>query len=219
MNDEDWLIFGETVPYSNTISNPVKGTISYATGDIGYDVLRTADYSLGAFVGYNYYREKEDAYGCTQIANAFSDCVPAIPSTQLGISENDTWNSLRVGVTGDIALLPGLRLNTDAAFLPYTQLRGVDTHWLRTDVANQNSTETGRGIGVQLDAILSYYITPAFSVGAGGRYWAMWTTDNAYTNSFGTPCPCQTLPAKTDRYGLLLQADYKFDMPGALAAK
>jgi opacity protein-like surface antigen len=219
MNDEDWLIFGDTVPYSNTISNPVKGTITYATGDIGYDVLRTADYSLGGFVGYNYYREKEDAYGCTQIANAFSDCVPAIPSNQLGISEDDTWNSLRLGVNGDVTLLPGLRLNTDAAFLPYTQLRGVDTHWLRTDVSNQTSTETGHGNGVQLDAILSYYITPAFNVGVGGRYWAMWTTDNAYTNSFGTPCPCQTLPAKTDRYGLLVQADYQFDMPGALAAR
>jgi opacity protein-like surface antigen/outer membrane protease len=219
MNDEDWLIFGDTVPYSNTISNPVQGTISYATGDVGYDVLRTTGYSLGAFVGYNYYREKEDAYGCTQIANALSDCVPVVPSSQLGISEYDTWNSLRLGVNGDFTLLPGLRLNTDLAFLPYAQLRGVDTHWLRTDVSNQNSTETGRGNGVQLDAILSYYITPAFNVGVGGRYWAMWTSDSAYTNSFGTPCPCQTLPAKTDRYGLLVQADYKFDMLGALAAK
>ena len=219
MNDEDWLIFGETVPYSNTISNPVTGTISYATGDIGYDALRAADYRLGAFVGYNYYRDKKDAYSCVQIANAFSDCVPAIPDNQLGISENDTWNSLRVGVNGDVMLLPGLRLNADAAVLPYTQFSGVDTHCLRTDVSNQNSTETGHGIGVQLDAILSYYITPAFNVGAGGRYWAMWTNDNAYTNAFGTPCPCQTLPAKTERYGLLVQADYKFDMLDALAAR
>ncbi len=219
MNDEDWLIFGETVPYSNTLSDPVKGTISYATGDVGYDFLWSANYRLGAFIGYNYYRDKKAAYGCTQIANSFSDCVPAIPASQLGISENDTWNSLRVGVNGDVMLLPGLSLNTDAAVLPYTQLRGVDTHWLRTDVSNQNSTETGHGIGVQLDAILSYYITPAFNIGVGGRYWAMWTNDNAYTNGFGTPCPCQTLPAKTDRYGLLVQADYKFDMPGALAAR
>ncbi len=219
MNDEDWVIFSETVPYSNTISDVVKGTISYATGDVGYELLQAADYRFGAFIGYNYYRDKKGAYGCTQIANSFSDCVPAIPDSQLGISENDTWNSLRIGVNGDFTVVPGLRLNTDAAFVPYTQFSGVDTHWLRTDVSNQNSTETGRGMGVQLDAILSYYITPAFNVGAGGRYWAMWTNNNAYTNSFGTPCPCQTLPAKTDRYGLLLQADYKFDMPGAIAAR
>jgi opacity protein-like surface antigen len=219
MNDEDWLIFDETVPYSNTISNPVKGTISYATGDIGYDMLRTPDYRLGAFIGYNYYLDRKDAYGCTQIANSFSDCVPAIPSTQLGISENDTWNSLRVGINSDVTLVPGLRLNTDLAVLPYTQLSGVDIHWLRTDVPSQISPETGHGIGVQLDAILSYAITPAFNVGAGGRYWAMWTSDNSYTNAFGTPCPCQTLPTKTERFGLLLQADYKFGVPGAFAVR
>jgi opacity protein-like surface antigen/outer membrane protease len=219
MNDEDWAAFGGAVAYSNTISNPVKGTISYATVDVGYDIFRAADYKLGSFVGYNYYREKEDAYGCVQIANPFSDCIPAIPSSVLGITEDDTWNSLRVGLNGEVIVLPGLSLSADAAYLPYTTFKGMDIHWLRTDVIDQSSPESGRGSGVQLDAILSYYITPAFSVGVGGRYWAMWTSDSAYTVIFGTPCPCQTEPAKTERYGLLLQADYKFDMPAALAAR
>jgi opacity protein-like surface antigen/outer membrane protease len=227
MNDEDWAqleILGatsgwptsssSTVAYSNTRANSVQGTIAYATGDIGYNLLESADYKFGAFIGYNYYREKKDAYGCVQISNEFSDCVTPVPNSVLSITENDTWNSLRIGFNGDVVLLPGLRLNTDAAFIPYTQFSGVDIHWQRTDVANQTSTETGRGMGVQLDAILSYAVTPAFNVGVGGRYWAMWTNDNAYTNIFGTPCPCQTLPVKTDRYGLLVQADYKFDMPG-----
>ena len=31
MHDEDWLIFGAAVPYSNTLSNPVKGDLAYAT--------------------------------------------------------------------------------------------------------------------------------------------------------------------------------------------
>lgn len=229
MNDEDWAQIGilgvtpgwptsssSTVAYSNTRSNAVQGTIAYATGDIGYNLLESADYKFGPFIGYNYYREKKDAYGCVQISNEFSDCVTPFPNSVLGITENDTWNSLRVGFNGDAVLLPGLHLNTDVAFIPYTQFSGVDIHWQRTDVANQTSTETGRGMGVQLDAILSYAITPAFNVGVGGRYWAMWTNDNAYTNIFGTPCPCQTLPVKTDRYGLLVQADYKFDMLGAV---
>jgi opacity protein-like surface antigen/outer membrane protease len=232
MNDEDWAqieILGvspgwptsssSTVAYSNTRSNAVQGTIAYATGDIGYNLLQAPDYKFGAFIGYNYYRENKDAYGCVQISNEFSDCITPIPNSVLAITENDTWNSLRIGVNGDVTLLPGLRLNTDAAFIPYTQFSGVDIHWQRTDVANQTSTETGRGMGVQLDAILSYDITPAFNVGAGGRYWAMWTNDNAYTNIFGTPCPCQTLPVKTDRYGLLLQASYKFGVPDVVAAR
>ena len=69
------------VAYSNTVSS-VQGEIDYATLDLGYDFFRGAGYKLGAFVGYNYYQENKSAYGCTQIANQFSDCVPAIP--QLG---------------------------------------------------------------------------------------------------------------------------------------
>jgi opacity protein-like surface antigen/outer membrane protease len=235
LNDEDWAQVGiagvassslgswpstssSTVAYSNTRSN-VQGTLGYATADIGYNLMEAPDYKFGAFIGYNYYRENKQAYGCVQISNEFSDCVTPLPNTVLAITEDDTWNSLRVGFNGDMMLLPRLRLNADAAFIPYTQFSGVDIHWQRTDVANQTSTETGRGMGVQLDAILTYYFTPAFSVGAGGRYWAMWTNDNAYTNIFGTSCPCQTLPAKTDRYGLLLQASYKFGVADAVAVR
>ncbi|MGE0035221.1 MAG: hypothetical protein AB7S93_06265 [Xanthobacteraceae bacterium] len=66
-------------------------------------------------------------------------------------------------------------------------------------MSDDQSPETGKGRGVQLEAVVSYDITPAFSVGVGGRYWAMWTDDSAYVNIFGTPCPCQTLPSKTER--------------------
>ena len=61
---------------------------------------------------------------------------------------------------------------------------------------------------MQLESILSYLITDQFSVGVGGRYWAMWTTKNAITDFAGAPC-CQTLPAKTDRYGVFVQVDYR----------
>jgi hypothetical protein len=96
------------------------------------------------------------------------------------------------------------------SYLPFVAFRGTDNHLLRTDVANTVSTETGNGKGVQLEAILAYSFTNSFSVGAGGRYWAMWATD-AYTNIFGTACPCQTLPSRTERYGGFVQASYKFD--------
>jgi hypothetical protein len=41
----------------------------------------------------------------------------------------------------------------------------------------------------------------------GGRYWAMWAT-NGSTNLFSSGCPCQTLPARTERYGAFVQASY-----------
>ena len=205
--DEDWVIFGGTVPYSNTLSDPVKGKINYATLDLGYDFFRGPGYKLGAFAGYNYYRENKSAYGCSQIANPLSDCVPAISSSVLVITEDDTWKSLRVGVNGQVMIGDQLKLEADAAYLPYVKFSGIDDHVLRALV----SPESGTGRGVQLEGILSYLVTDQFSLGLGGRYWAMWTTKDAITEFGGAPCPCQTLPAKTDRYGVFLQAAYHFD--------
>jgi len=61
-----------------------------------------------------------------------------------------------------------------------------------------------------LEAILSYAFANGFSVGAGGRYWAMWA-NTAQNNGFSEGCPCQTLPVRTERYGAFVQAAYKFD--------
>ena len=209
MHDEDWLIFNGTVPYSNTLST-VTGDLGYATIDVGYSVFRGPSANVGGFIGYNYFREDKSAYGCVQIANRFSDCVPSIPNSTLGITENTRWNSFRIGANGVVKIVDGLTLTADAAYLPFANFKGTDNHLLRTDVANTVSPESGTGHGVQLEAILSYAIGKSFSVGAGGRYWAMWAP-SAYTNIFGSDCPCQTLPVRTERYGGFIQASYKLD--------
>ncbi|WP_296518462.1 outer membrane beta-barrel protein [Rhodopseudomonas sp.] len=211
MNDEDWIA-DDGIPYSNTLSNPIKSSIGYATVDVGYALWRGDGFKVGGFVGYNYYQENKSAYGCIQQAGAAAlVCVPSIPNATLGITEDDKWHSVRLGINGVVTLAPGLKLTADAAYLPYVSFSGVDNHLLRTDVANTKSTESGTGQGVQLEAILAYAVTPAFSVGAGGRYWAMWATAAANTNIFGSSCPCQTLPARTERYGGFLEASYKFN--------
>ncbi len=209
LNDEDWVIFGGTVAYSNTLSDPVKGKIDYATLDLGYDFFRGAGYKLGAFAGYSYYKENKGAYGCTQIANPLSDCVPAIPGSVLGITEDDTWRSIRIGVNGDVMIADRLKLEADVAYLPYVDFYGTDDHVLRSLI----SPESGTGRGLQLESILSYLITDQFSVGVGGRYWAMWTTKDAIADFAFAPCPCQTLPSKTERYGVFLQGAYKLGPP------
>jgi hypothetical protein len=213
MHDEDWNLFNGSnlVPYSNTLSDPVKGTIGYGTGDIGYILVRGAGFKVGGFVGYNYYTENKSAYGCSQIANQLSGCARAIPSSVLVITENDKWNSVRIGLNGVVTLWDKLQLTGDAAYLPYVSFTGVDNHLLRTDFASTLSPESGKGQGVQLEAILSYSVTPALNVGAGGRYWAMWATTDAITDAFSRGCPCQPLPARTERFGGFLQASYKLD--------
>lgn len=208
MHDEDWVIFNASVPYSNTLSNPVKGDLGYATLDVGYALFHGPSAKVGGFIGYNYFKENKSAYGCVQIANPNSDCVPAIPGSVLGITENDTWHSLRLGLNGVMKLTDRLTLTADAAYLPWVAFRGTDNHLLR-NVPDTVSPETGSGKGVQLEAIIAYSFANNFSIGAGGRYWAMWA--GGETNIFGTPCPCQTLPSRTERYGGFVQASYKFD--------
>jgi hypothetical protein len=175
LHDEDWRIFGNTVPYSNTQSN-VTGDLAYGTFDVGYSVFRGPSANVGGFVGFNYYQENKSAYGCIQIANPHSDCVPALPNSTLGITEDDKWYSLRVGLNGVVTLADRVKLTADAAYLPNVAFRGTDNHLLQP---------------------VSDTISP----------WA----PSAYTNGFGTPCPCQGLPVRTERYGAFLQASYKID--------
>src|ERR1700709_1770079 len=97
----------------------------------------------GGSAGYNYYRDDKSAYGCVQIANRFSDCVPSIPNSTLGITESNKWNSFRVGVNGAVKVMDGWTLTADAAYLPFVRFTGVDNHLLRTDVSNTVSPEAG----------------------------------------------------------------------------
>jgi Outer membrane protein beta-barrel domain len=72
LNDEDFPAFNV---YSNTLSS-LSGHIGYATIDVGYNFLRTQNAKLGAFVGYNYYQQGINDYGCGQLAGELDECVP-----------------------------------------------------------------------------------------------------------------------------------------------
>ena len=97
-----------------------------------------------------------------------------------------------------------LKLGADVAYLPYVVFNGTDDHLQRALILQ----ESGTGTGLQLESILSYLITDQFSVGIGGRYWAMWTTNDAITDTDGGRV-CPTLPAQTQRYGVFVQLDYR----------
>jgi hypothetical protein len=90
LNDEDWnLPFGAgLVPYSNTLS-AVGDAINYGVIDVGYDWWRGSGYRIAPYIGYSFFLQDMEGYGCRQIANRFSDCVPQIPASVLGITEDD----------------------------------------------------------------------------------------------------------------------------------
>ncbi|MBI1212737.1 MAG: outer membrane beta-barrel protein [Alphaproteobacteria bacterium] len=209
MNDEDWNI---GVGYSNTISHEDSGRISYATADLGYDVLTGPDYKLGLFFGYNFLAERIDSRGCIQIAGAVGLCDPVFPDLFIVGTQNVYWHSWRVGFAGETRLFDNLKLKTDIAYLPWSELSGGrDNHLLRTTTTFIN--QKGTGEGVQLEGSLDYMFTDAFSVGIGGRYWTMWTHEGYDQVGLGggafTPW-FQGEKFSTDRYGAFLQASFKF---------
>ena len=204
MNDEDWgLPFAVFIPYSNTISS-VDDRITYWTVDVGFSRWRGPTYTVAPFVGYSQFRQDMKGLGCTQIANPASDCNPAIPTNVLAITEDDTWHAVRLGVAVDVTLAPRLTLSGEAAYLPYVRFSGSDDHVLRELV----SPESGNGVGVQLEATLSYAQTDAFSLGVGGRYWSMRTTSGDV--NFGGEGVIVPMRYAAEQAQVLVQGTYKF---------
>jgi opacity protein-like surface antigen len=209
MNDEDWGLpsppFAAFVPYSNTISD-VDDDIRYAIVDVGYDWWRGAGYRVTPFIGYSYFEQDMEGLGCTQIANPNSDCVNSLPASVLAITENDRWDALRLGTAVEVVLLPRLGLKAEAAYLPYVDFTGTDDHILRALV----SPEDGRGVGMQLEAMLSYAVTESLSLGVGGRYWSMWTTSGNV--NFGGAGIIVPMRYAAEQAHLLIEGTYRFDL-------
>ncbi len=216
MNDEDFgLNFSSFIPYSNTIAGNVTGNIGYGAIDAGYDFLHGPTYKAGGFIGYTQFHQVMNAYGCVQIANANSDCAAPFvtPLGTLSITENDTWQALRVGMSGEAMVTDRVKVAADVAYLPYVNFKGLDTHWQRVPVILFTETSNG-GQGVQLEGLLSYYFTPALSVGVGGRYWAAWTT-NGTTTAEGINFP-QSFRGAFQQAGAFVQASYNFSIPAGI---
>jgi opacity protein-like surface antigen len=169
LNDED---FPAANAYSNTLSS-LSGHVDYATIDTGFNFLRTPNAKLGAFVGYNYYQQGINDFGCAQLAGDVS-CSPPVQSGLIGVTEYDHFHSLRVGLSSQVMLSDRLRLTADAAYLPWVNYRGLDSH---TAALELFPDADNAGNGMMLEAALDYNVTANWSVGVGERYWA-WNMSN-----------------------------------------
>lgn len=206
MYDEDWGLGSDlsAVPTGYEITQSgINGSFNYFTADLGYNVLRGADHKLGLFVGYHRYQVVMNTLGCDQmVAPESGVCFPNIPSNVNVISEMDTWQALRVGASAELQLADRLKIGADIAYLPYVHVDGLDAHRVR----NLYFPVTGTGNGVQAEVMLSYRVFDAVSLGIGGRYWSMWTTSARQVDA-----PSNFMTLSTDRYGVFVQASYKFN--------
>lgn len=216
MNDEDWGLadYGHSMAYTNTRSGQANGRFMYYTVDAGYDFLRGSTYKIGGFAGWTYYGQKSDSIGCVTIASL--PCLAPDDKRTMG-SQDTNWNAVRIGLNAETMLLDRWRLSADVAYLPWTDFQGRDNHLLRDFTTFDDHRGSG-GHGVQIEGILSYFITSNFSVGVGGRYWAMWSPRDS--EQFATqaeqarshPVTSGPFPASfhMERWGTFLQASYKF---------
>ena len=208
LHDED---FPAGPTYSNT-SSSASGHIGYATVDLGYNIWREPGAKVGPFVGYNYYTQAINTYGCTQVAGS-NVCSPALNSTLLGLTENDSFNSLRLGLSSEVMLADRLKLTADAAYVPVVGFAGLDDHLLRQLLGPEAANS---GTGVMLEGTLDYYVTRAWTIGIGGRYWAWNMNTGSLGFDFLAP---RVLPSTenarftTERYGMFVQSSYRFGDP------
>jgi opacity protein-like surface antigen len=203
--DEDFTPFLKQ--YSNTLSSQRDGRTLYGSLDVGHTVITGPGGDIGAYVGYRYLYERNNAFGFIQLAHV----APSVSFSQLGISETEAWSGVALGLNTRVQLADRWRLEVDAALLPFVSMWGFDNHWLRPNISP--GAEQGEGWGSQFEAILSYALTEQWSVGVGGRYW-YFATSSANTQFPGdNPSPMKFY---SERYGGFLQASYKFDgSPGS----
>jgi hypothetical protein len=178
-------------PYSKT-SSDTRGTLNFGNLDLGYSFIHAPRARLGAFVGYGRWHEVANASGCTQLAGNPEVCVPGLASGIPVIQETDTWNLLRVGLTGDVMLADRLKLSGEAAYIRASQ-KALDNHYFTFGL----DPASGNGSGYQLETVLAYQLTNAFNIGVGARWWHL---DTNATDSFD-----QLLTYDTNRYGVFFQ--------------
>jgi Outer membrane protein beta-barrel domain/Omptin family len=225
MNDEDSVLINHGIvgAYSNTLSPAVTGNITYGAIDGGFDFMRGAGYKVGLFGGYFAFNQDMSAFGCVVVA--FNNCTPnPVPTSGSPvITENDKWTAVRIGLAAEAMLTDRVKLSGDVAYLPWVWFNGTDQHFVgNTGALNDIFLASGKGNGVQIDALLSYYLTPQWSVGLGGRYWGMWTTPNGQWTCTSAPClptfaQSSYFKAQVEQLGAFVQTSYKFDWGGSVA--
>lgn len=216
MNDEDFP--PAAIPYSNTRSATKNGRDLYLTADLGYSFLRSRAVNLGAFVGYGFYSQHLNAYGCDQIAGNPGICPPPAPfinPAALVLSETERWHALRLGLAGSTMLTERLKLSGEAVWLAYAKLDAKDNHWLRPNI--NPLVEKGHGSkSYQLEANLSYAVTDRLNVGLGARYLSLKAEGGVFFPGWATRSPEKF---ESSRFTTYLQASYRFGDVAPVVAK
>lgn len=193
--------------------------IGYVGGDFGWLPFGTMSegFAAGALVGYQYWKDAP-AIGTGQYA------VGGNPAT-LGEARDDfDIHALRLGVKGT-AEFEMFDIQAEAAWIPYAHVSGAlggsapgGFNFPGVPVTvyeNAQTTLSGRGQGVMLEAMAGFHPTENLALRIGGRAWYLEGNLDAVFNGTagGVAQPTMTLPstyASLFRYGLRAELTGKF---------
>jgi hypothetical protein len=167
----------------------LNGKLYYGTIDIGREMPKRGTSSFGFFGGYQRWNERLDAYGASNSGDAFFVFTNLPGNTVPVISNEQTWDSVRLG-----AEMRGVRGRTrfqgEVALIPYAKYRNEDSHWLRQatlgPAPNVIAKGTGRGAQVEFEVRRSYPEYFGVELGLGYRYWRLASTEGTMTFGGGS---------------------------------
>ncbi|NGZ02405.1 MAG: hypothetical protein CV090_05070 [Nitrospira sp. WS238] len=192
--DDDFLSPDRGSPSSRTHSDIDGSSLWYVNADVGTRLtnLPNGRGTVDGFVGFQYWRQKHEAYGVRQIhcstagttvdLDPFSPgvdplCTPnaaPVSNAVLAISNTSTWYSLRTGVQGEYRLTRWLSVHGSAVLKPINLFTNEDTHHLRVvtgELQDPSFTMMGVGFGADADIGAKLYVTKYLAVQAGYRVW------------------------------------------------
>lgn len=197
--------------------------IGYAGADFGWLPLGTMTdgFAFGGLVGYHYWKDAPDI-GTDQYVTTFDGLGNP---TAVGQAGNDLdIHALRLGIKGT-AEFEMFDVQAEAVWVPYAQMTGAMGGSAPggfnfpgaplTVYENTQTTFSGRGYGVMLEAMAGFHPTENLVLRAGGRAWYLEGNLDAVFNGTagGVAQAAVTLPstyASLFRYGLRAELTGKF---------
>jgi outer membrane protease len=209
--DDDWN--SNQVLISSTDSIVPDSDMFYVSADVGREVAKFEEGrgSLSLFAGFQYWREKHEAFGVfNRLTNTqtISNSIPVI--------RNEVeWKSLRLGALGFYKMTDKLTWSADLAFIPYTDMHNEDSHLLRTSMADLGPTPNvvmdGYGHGFEGEIGFAYNFTPNWMANFDVRYWTLMSDGDLVHGPNSTTPSTHTLnDLDTYRYGVNAGVSYVF---------
>ncbi len=218
LTDEDF--FGtRSALFSQSISTADDDNMWFVSVMLGTRVLnwnvrdeKPRSY-LALMIGYQHWTETYVATKGVQTINTVGPFLGPFPDQGKAITEDFTWDSLLVGVRTEIEILPDFAFKGRFMAVPYTHFTMEDIHHLRTDLKQDPSFEATAdgGIGVILDATLSYNFWGGFSIEAGYQYWDISSGEGTITaNALLFSVDQVFNEANSTRHGAIAGISYSF---------